>query len=440
MGTIFRPIRRRKNGTQYECPILSISYYDPVKGFSRTESSGSTDPRVAERLLRDREQSKDEGKTIIVGANKITMHELFHLVITEKRNNGRRAVETEHRRIEKHLLPFLGNQKAIHVTFEAIESYKQARINAKATNGTINRELALIRQAFRLGAEHGKVAQIPKIKLLEEDNVRKGFFEEGVFLLLLDNLPEELKPLHIFDYFTGIRCAEELSILWDHVDRLRWIVRLEATKNGEPREIHYAENEELRRVIEQQWKMKCDIERTFHRQVEYLFFRYPGTGRGTKPGNPIKSFRGAFNKALEKAGITYYEYIKGGQKVLQKRIPHDFRRTAIRNLRRAGVDRSTIKIISGHETDSVFERYNIRDPQETRAALGKVAFQLQQQKATVVSQRKETNSKIHSSKREQNRRKSFAAIQPRRRKALRIDRLKASRKKRRLSRRDQDSC
>jgi integrase len=318
-----------------------VEYYDPAIGYSRIESSGSTNPRVAERLLRDREKAKDDGKMIVVGAHRTMMRDLFDLVITDKTNNKRKAVETEQQRIDKHLLPFFGSLKAIHVTFDTIESYKRSRIAEGAANGTINRELALIRQGERLGVRHGKVSHIPQINFLDEDNVRKGFFEEDTFHLLLKELPEELKPLHIFDYFTGIRHDEALSILWDQVDRLNAVIRLESTKSGEPREIYYAENKEMCGVVEQQWKMKREIETRFGRPVEHLFFRYSGTGRGTEPGDAIKDFRGAFNRALKAAGIENYEYIKDREKVVQKRIFHDLRRTAIRNLRRAGVDRAT---------------------------------------------------------------------------------------------------
>ena len=65
-----------------------------------------------------------------------------------------------------------------------------------------------------------------------------------------------------------------------------------------------------------------------------------------RDGNRIKDFRGAWEEACRLAGVP-------------DRIPHDFRRTAVRNLTRAGVTRSVAMELTGHKTDSVFRRFDI---------------------------------------------------------------------------------
>ena len=82
------------------------------------------------------------------------------------------------------------------------------------------------------------------------------------------------------------------------------------------------------------------------RQSEYLF------ARGLKP---IKDFRESWTLACGRAGVPGLMF-------------HDLRRTAVRNLRRAGVAESVIMKITGHRTRAVFERYNITDQSDTQEA------------------------------------------------------------------------
>jgi integrase len=113
-------------------------------------------------------------------------------------------------------------------------------------------------------------------------------------------------------------------------------VRLEpgTTKNDEGREFPFTA--ELRVILERQ-KAKANALRKKGIIYPYVFHRN---------GKPIKDFRKIWKRACKAAGIP-------------GRIPHDFRRTAMRNLVRAGIPERVAMAMTGHKTRSVFERYNI---------------------------------------------------------------------------------
>src|SRR5262249_11690592 len=107
---------------------------------------------------------------------------------------------------------------------------------------------------------------------------------------------------------------------------------------------------ELAEIIERRRAARHDlIPWVFHRIVH-----------GT-PGTPIRRFYRSWKTACKAAGIP----VEG----VEKKIFHDFRRTAVRNMTRAGVPRQTAKKISGHKTDSIFGRYDIVDEDDLRQAM-----------------------------------------------------------------------
>ena len=70
---------------------------------------------------------------------------------------------------------------------------------------------------------------------------------------------------------------------------------------------------------------------------------------------PVDRFDKAWRTARTKAGIP------------EARIFHDFRRTSVRNMTRAGVPEKIAMQIAGHKTRAIFDRYNITNEEDIRA-------------------------------------------------------------------------
>ena len=109
----------------------------------------------------------------------------------------------------------------------------------------------------------------------------------------------------------------------------------------------------LRSALERQRARTRDIEKQLGCVIPWVFHRN---------GKPIRSFDDAWRTACETANLT-------------GRIPHDLRRTAVRNLERAGVARSAAMAMVGHKTEAIYRRYAIVDEamlSEAAEKLGKL--------------------------------------------------------------------
>jgi len=153
-------------------------------------------------------------------------------------------------------------------------------------------------------------------------------------------LPEELRLLFVVAYHVGLRKGALLRIKWTQVDVAASCIWMEGRKvNRKPEPVAVPIYGDMTKFLALQ-----------PRTSEYLF------ARGAKP---IKDFRERWTLACQEAGVPGLLF-------------HDLRRTAVRNLRRAGVAESVIMKITGHRTRGIFDRYNITDQTDTQEA-GRIA-------------------------------------------------------------------
>lgn len=372
--------RSKGDGTAYRKGRFWWIAYNHPDGTRRQESTGTERRTVALSLLRKRIGAGAHNLPVIAHAERLAFFEAAQAVINDFVANGKRSLAVVERRITKHLMPFFGARRLVGITSADVTAYVAKRqtdfiVTRKArqvtqgetvievpeerkpvSNAEINRELTTLKRIFSLAIDSGRFAGKPKIAMLREGPARSGFFEREAYESVLAHLPAEIRPVIEFAYLTGWRIPSEvLPLEWRQVDFAAGEVRLDAgtTKNHEGRV--FPMTGELRRVLEAQHTEHERLKKGG--QIEpWVFFRMVANGRGgEKQPKRIVTFGTAWKRACRAAGCP-------------GRIPHDLRRTAVRNLVRAGISERVAMTMTGHKTRSVFERYNITSPGDLRDA------------------------------------------------------------------------
>jgi integrase len=329
-----------------------IRYY---RNGQRQEESAHTSKReVARDLLRQREGDVAKGAPLSAKIGRLRFEEAAADLLTDYQVNGKRSHKNlKNTIIDGALEPWFRGRRMASLTTADVRAYVAHRQEDGYANATINRELSAIKRMFTLAIQAGKLLQRPYIPMLAEDNVRSGFFERAQFEAIRNRLAPTYQGLVTLAYYTGWRINSELLPLeWHQVDRTAGAIRLEpgTTKNRDGRLFKYAEIDELVAAIDGLWARHEALAQQGI-ITPLVFCR--------RRGQPIRTFWKRWRTACEAAGCP-------------GRIPHDFRRTAVRNLNRAGVPETIAMKITGHKTRSVFDRYDITSEEDLAEASRKL--------------------------------------------------------------------
>ncbi|MGH7325180.1 MAG: tyrosine-type recombinase/integrase [Candidatus Methylomirabilaceae bacterium] len=136
------------------------------------------------------------------------------------------------------------------------------------------------------------------------------------------------------------------------VDRDAGAIRLrpEESKTGRGRTVIL--EGDLADLIDRRWQARL-YEKDGNVRVAALVFH--------RDGEPVGDFRKAWASACEAAGVP-------------GKLFHDLRRTAARNMVRAGVPERVAMAVTGHLTRSMFDRYNIVSEDDLRKASQQTAL------------------------------------------------------------------
>jgi hypothetical protein len=105
--------------------------------------------------------------------NCVLVDQLLDLVIEDYRSKGRHTTSDVEHRMAKHLRPFFGTKRPFEITLTLLDEYVGSRAD-NAAPATVNKELAYLRRALRLGYRHEPqlVEALPTIRRLPNSKKR----------------------------------------------------------------------------------------------------------------------------------------------------------------------------------------------------------------------------------------------------------------------------
>jgi integrase len=282
----------------------------------------------------------------------VSINDILDEHLADMRRQGCSDAHNRELKLAKNVRPLLGKLDAKLFKVADIKRHIDRRIVAEVSNSTINQELSSLRRAFNIAIKDEVLTKMPCFDelFLPLDNVREGFVEDSVYRLLLVELPDHVKLPWCFGYHLGIRSGELLKYQWSWLDWTAdpWplitvpgvigktrATKQRITKNKKLRQIPvYGDMIEMTKMAYQARDQDCP----------YIFQR---------KGQQVKSFRKAFENTRERLGM-------------ESLIFHDLRRTAVRNMDMEGIPRAMAKQVTGHKTDSSYERYGIGLAKDTQ--------------------------------------------------------------------------
>jgi integrase len=324
------------------------------RGKEFRESANTADEKKATKLLQARLRAIGTPSFVEPKQQRYTiddMLEKIELHYARKQNRSFKNVKY----CWPHIEDAFRFRRVADIDKDALEQYQSARTKAGAKPSTINREVAYLKLGIKLLG-----LPVPPIAMLTEDNVRQGFLRVPEFNSLVveiqdkSNVKRRIHPavsdLIEFLYKSGWRSSEPMAMQWSWLDLDSWTVRLpgEFSKNKKPRTLPL--EGALKEIIERRIEVR-DI------ACPYVFHR---------DGKQIRSFRRAFKTSAVNAGL-------GGL------VPHDMRRSATRNFRKAGLSETEGMKFTGHKTNSTYRRYDIIDEEDSREAMKRVDAYVKEQ-------------------------------------------------------------
>jgi len=323
---------------------LYIRYW--VNGRQIQEAVGSPNPKDAEDLLALRRGESMQGLRPAQDVKRVKYDDIRDSYIAEHPPTPQDNTKISY------LNGFFAGTRVVDINSDVVRKFiSEKRDKDLLADPTIRRILVTLRSMMNQAKKEGRIRQtdVPYFPLPADSNPREGFVEPDQFEKLIVALPENLRPLIKFCYFTGCRIGAAQKITWSMVNK-------DCTEIELPGRIIKTRKPLTLPLVGPLAEISKMLKKMFRGGPDKLVFDHA-------------ALRGGWCKTCHSLGLGVYD--EETRRYTGLTI-HDLRRSAARNLIHAGVDRGTAMSITGHKTEHVFERYNIKTTDDKRVALIRV--------------------------------------------------------------------
>jgi len=320
-----------------------------------TESQGVT-LTEAQELLEKLKTDARHGRLNLPKGRKLhlTFQEAADKYLKRLEEGNGKDIEPKRQRLKDHLTPFFGSMIISKISTFDVDRYKKTRMDKGPAPGTVNRELQTLSHLLSMAVEWDWIQYKPcKIRKLKENEGRITYLTQKQISRLYKEAKNDTCP-YIYPFVhigleTGMRRMEILSIRIEDIDVDKRTIQIPKAKAG-------ARTQPMTADLAKYLK---DYLKGFSEQKGWLFPAISKTGH-------TMEIKKQFKRVVEAAKLDATEV-----------SPHVMRHTAISHLVQAGVDLPTIKLISGHHSIQMVERYSHQDGNHIKAAMDKLAKRYQ---------------------------------------------------------------
>lgn len=334
------------------------------------ESEGVTREHVENVIAKLRTDAR-EGRLNLPKGRKVALSfkEAAEKYLKKLEEEGGKDIKAKTRRLNQHLIPFFGNMPLSKIETGDVNRYKEQRSKEKAvpggeknrpldnsklketSNGTINRELAVLSHLFNQAIEWKWIQYRPaKINRLKEEEGRKVYLTKEQVARVKEMATKDENPLtYLFMLIgldTSMRKSEILAIRIEHLDLEKRVINIPyvegVTKTGS------RQQPITKRLAEH---LKVELEKLPSKQ-EWLF---PSEKSAT---GHITNIDKAFRRVVEAAGLDSKEIVR-----------HTMRHTVITHLVQSRIDLPTVMRISGHKTLAMVQKYAHQNGEHIQEAM-----------------------------------------------------------------------